>query len=408
MRSALTWLVLATSLMLSSIGQAATSPLCPNAGILGAGMFRNTCWGAMFPMKVAGNTVFTSGNAHAPRDHAKGVVLCRCGGDLSSGKLPSIGTPIGYWQPTKLVELTNKPYCMPSMGGFVMSQTGATMGGARKQGGGHAYTPEATDENGNMMHFHTYTFPILSMIKILDYPTCLVDNVTSFDVAMMGETFPTWYDTSLAAVLSPEALLFANPVALAAGAADCVAATATNEPMDSIFWTAGCWGGIYPLSGQVSANTDPVGTSNLYAARALYALGRIGMLRRTMGKDVVKGSCKFPPMRILKKSMFKWQMLYPVPESGSGGIAAGSGSGAAPTSGAGAPGSEVASTGDATTPPKAGEVDPRQVTGQSSCTHPTGRSTARWGSWRWRPGPGENHVYLLWQWVDCCVGVVGG
>lgn len=392
-------LVLAATLlmMLCGFARAAESINCPDAGILGAGMFKNTCWGAMFPLKISGKTVITKGDSAAPSGSASNKLACSCGGDLSSGKLPSAGFPVGYWQPTKLVELTRKPYCLPSMGGFVMSDVGARVGGARANGGGHAFTPVPNDSNSGMMHFHYYTYPVMSMLKIFDFPSCLADNVTGFDIAMLGEAFPTWYDTSLGAILSPEALLFANPVALAAGAADCVKATATKEPIDSLFWVAGCWGGMYPLAGQTTANVDPVATTSLFAARAMYTIGRIGLLRRTMGNDVVKGTCKFPPMRIIKKSMFKWQMLYPVPESGGLALASGSGSGAATGAGDGSSGT-----------PQAGEVDPRQVVGQGSCTHPTGRSTARWGSWRSRPGPGENHVYLLWQWVDCCVGVVGG
>lgn len=386
-------------LVVSGTAGAASNVLCPNAKILGAGMFRNTCWSAMFPVKVAGKKLMSKSGYDEAMGAAQDKFLCKCGGDLSSGKLPSIGTPVGYWQPTKLVELTRKPYCLPSLGGYQMSDAPAATGGARATGGGHGETAEPDATHANVMHFHTYAYPVMSMLKIFDFPTCLVDNVTSFDVAMLSEAFPTWYDTSLAAVLSPEALLFANPVALAAGAADCAAATATSNPIDSLFWVAGCWGGMYPLSGVISSSVDLTQTTSLYATRALFALGRIGMLRRTMGNDVVSGKCEFPKMRIIKKSMFKMQMLYPVPESGSTPVAAGTGTGEAAT-GEGATGGSGGTS--------APEVDPRQVTGQNTCTHPVGRDTMRWGAWRSRPGPGENHVYLVWQWVDCCVGVVGG
>lgn len=376
---------------------AAESVLCPDAKILGAGMFKYTCWTAMFPVKIAGRTVVNKGGS-APDAAADDKFICKCGGDLSSGKLPSIGTPVGYWQPTKIIELTRKPYCLPSMGGFQLSSAPALTGGARATGGGAAADSSPDPEHSSVMHFHTYAYPVLSMLKIFDFPTCLVDNVTTFDVAMLGEAFPTWYDTGLAAIISPEALLFANPVSLAAGIADCVSVTATDSPIDSMFWSAGCWGGMYPLSGQLSSSVDNVETTSLFAARALYSMGRIGMLRRTMGNDVVSGQCSFPPMRIIKKSMFKMQMLYPSPEAGSSSIAAGSGSGS--TGFGGGNGTDSV--------PQAAEVDPRQVVGQSRCTHAIGKSSMKWGTWRNRPGPGENHVYLLWQWVDCCVGVIGG
>ena len=25
-----------------------------------------------------------------------------------------------------------------------------------------------------------------------------------------------------------------------------------------------------------------------------------------------------------------------------------------------------------------------------------------WGVWRTLPGPGEDHLYVLWRWNDCC------
>ncbi|MDA4835001.1 TraU family protein, partial [Enterobacter hormaechei] len=48
----------------------------------------------------------------------------------------------------------------------------------------------------------------------------------SFDVAYMTEIDPLWNDDVLTTLINPEVALFNNPIAVAACAADCVAASA--------------------------------------------------------------------------------------------------------------------------------------------------------------------------------------
>ncbi|NDE35775.1 MAG: hypothetical protein EB012_13175, partial [Gammaproteobacteria bacterium] len=35
--------------------------------------------------------------------------------------------------------------------------------------------------------------------------------------------------------------------------------------------------------------------------------------------------------------------------------------------------------------------------------HAVGANTATWGLGHSYPGPGDEHVYLLWEWEDCCL-----
>ena len=80
---------------------------------------------------------------------------------------------------------------------------------------------------------------------VTDFP-CLERG--SFDLAYLTEVDPLWNDDELTLILNPEAVLFANPVAVAACAADCVAATA-GFGIAEMFWCAGCQGGLYLLDG---------------------------------------------------------------------------------------------------------------------------------------------------------------
>jgi conjugal transfer pilus assembly protein TraU len=44
---------------------------------------------------------------------------------------------------------------------------------------------------------------------------------------------------------------------------------------------------------------------------------------------------------------------------------------------------------------------------RGGCCHNLGENTMLWGEWRQRPATGQDFVYLLWQWVDCCAGTLG-
>ena len=111
---------------------------------------------------------------------------------------------------------------------------------------------------------HWYVNPILYYLEVLlDFP-CLEQG--SLDVAYLTEVDPLWADDELTAILNPEAVLFANPAAKAACAADCVAAT-TGFGIPNLFWCAGCQGSIYPMDGHVTTHIGGVQASTLLVQR---------------------------------------------------------------------------------------------------------------------------------------------
>ena len=79
-------------------------------------MFSDVCWSGMFPLRLAGATMI-AGKSGVPQD-ASNKVVCACGGDLLKGKLPRIGFTVGFWAPSKIIDVTRKPFCMPSLGGL--------------------------------------------------------------------------------------------------------------------------------------------------------------------------------------------------------------------------------------------------------------------------------------------------
>lgn len=377
------WLVVLVVLSGAARGEEIPSNMgaitCPDAQILGEKLFTGVCWSCMFPIRIGGVDLITGDN-DAPDDAADSA-LCACSGDLSKGQLPTVGFTLGFWQPTRLIEVTRRAFCYPSLGGITLSEadilhtanSGTTIGTY-----GHTNTSELGYYN-----FHYYSFPLLTILELLDVPKCNVGGYSDLDILVMGEYYPNWDDEQLSMVVNPEVTLFAQPEALTALPIDCAAESA-GEVLDNLYWVAGCWGSMYPLSGLVASNTSPVESSSLLAARALALLSRIGLIERTVGDDAV---CEGKEMPIIKKSQYRLQMMYPVGEAEEG-------------------------KPDTDTPPSDTTMGGRQVPEvdltdlMEGCCHNLGKSTYFWGEWRSRPGTGEDFVYLLWQWTDCCLGMI--
>jgi hypothetical protein len=98
-------------------------------------------------------------------------------------------------------------------------------------------------QNSSQWQSHYYVYPLLYWMEILTDFLCFEQ--TTFDVAYVTEIDPLWQDSALTSIINPEVALFSNPIATAACAADCVAATA-KLPIDQMFWCAGCNGGCIP------------------------------------------------------------------------------------------------------------------------------------------------------------------
>jgi conjugal transfer pilus assembly protein TraU len=340
-------------------------------------MFKDVCWSGMFPMRLMGAT-FKSGNSGIPADANK-QVLCKCGGSLAQGKIPKIGFSIGFWAPSKIMDVTRRPYCLPSLGGTTLPlsavdfmNTGANSG----RGGGGDY----------FANWVLYSFPIIYMLRLIDDGACPADGMTEFDLLQMSPMFPNWNDVSgrYTTFMNPEMLLFTGVTSLFAYPVDAVASSA-GHPINELFWVAGAWGGVYPITGFYGGDKknspDTVSFTNLIAVRGISLLHRLGMLNETIGSSNV---CERHTRYIIRKDAYRWQFLAPSPETN------------------GFPAGVTAK--DTTTQVK--EVNPPSRF--SSCTHTTGSSSAAWGMWRDVPVTGEDHSYLLFQWTDCCLSFLGG
>lgn len=292
------------------------------------------CWSCMFPMTIGSIPVYRGDNPDTDNP-SNPVCLCR------EGALPRVGMTIGFWEPARMVDVTRHPYCFVTLGGNVVnfpSSVGT---------GGVSVSDDGTRHSFYNVHWMIY--PLLYWMNVINDALCVEKK--DFDVMYLSEMDPTWSDESLAFILNPEAVVFANPPAQAACAADCAAAT-HKLPIDSLYWCAGCQGSMYPFTGTVGANISGPQASVLLTERVTYKLHRMGWEFGTSGKDAL---CHTYDMPLMNKSQYRLQMTYP-----------------------------------------------KAFTSSPKGCNPYGRSTTVWDSGAVYPSKGEDFGYLIWRKRNCC------
>ena len=298
------------------------------------------CWSCILPISIGPAEI---GNFGSQEDIPNpSLPVCSCVVN------PVIGLTVGFWEPARHVEVVRKPFCLPLLGGLDLDPGLAAPEHARST------SSDPSDPSSNSFYqAHFYTNPMLYWLgTVLDFP-CLEKG--SFDLAYMTELDPLWNDDELSLILNPEAVLFANPVAIAACAADCVAATA-GFGLPSLFWCAGCQGGVYPLDGHVATHMGGVRTAALLAQRLTAKLHRELVTWATHGQAGLCGPY-FEP--VMDKTAYKMQLTNPIPAT------------------------------DA--------IDGR-------CCQPFGRSTIAWSAGKEFPVRGEDFAFILFRKKNCCVG----
>lgn len=290
----------------------------------------DVCWKCLFPIRIAGVKIVGS---NMPDEGSPREPICFC--KRPGIPVPVPGIPISFWEPVRLVDVTKSPMCMVGLGGIKL--------GDSLQKGFNDDT-----EGTSFYHLHWYVYPVLYWLEILMDFVCL--EMASVDIAWLTEYDPLWGDDAKSNILNPEALLFAAKSVVTAPAcvADCVAAS-SSLPLDLMHWCAGCWGTLYPFTGTISHFNGGVGASQLIAAKFIARMHRQLSLWGYCGKE---GMCGKYPMPIIKKSQYRLQMTFPVPE-------------------------------------------------RSSCKR-IGQTEATWQAGREFPVKGEDFGYLIWRKRDCC------
>ena len=256
-------------------------------------------WNDIFPIRIAGVPVkIGAGSGESPISYTSPV--CLCPGRL--GGIPTPGLEVTFHEPLYIEEIAKAPGCMSSIGGVSMLP---------------GYSEEATDlkedaNSSSRWQVHWYEYPVFAVLKLFQDFSCVQGG--GFALAYMTELDPTWQNDEWGAVFSPEALIFANPIAQSACAADAVAATA-QAPLDPLFWCAGAWGGVYPFTGNANASAGRQQSAELVGAKMMARLARTGFLWDSVGPWAM---CSPLPDPIWIKSEFSLDPVYPMIREGAG------------------------------------------------------------------------------------------
>lgn len=312
---------------------AIADPVCPDASIFSASLITDICWDCIFPIRFAGVTI-------APGDAPSGAVtqpICLCNDNFG---VPHVGVTMSMWQPARLIEVVRNPGCSPVLGGLTIPTVNRLRIGTHGSG-------DYSDGDRGFAYFHMWSFPLVELLNLFSQGRCNQDGYVDLDAMYLSELDPTWTYEELTAYSTPEVALIANPVAVTACIADALASN-VDEPIDTLFWCAGSWGTLYPLSGRFTSPASRPKNHSLIATRALAALHRRGLSWRTMGRDTL---CRGKIDLFLPKRQYRMSMWFPWPEV--------------------------------------------------SRNHVIGETPFTWGEWRNRPDVSDS-VYLVWRWVDCC------
>lgn len=297
------------------------------------------CWSCVMPISIGAVPIAAFGQEDIDNPSSP---LCYC-----PGPPPRVGVEIGFWEPARLIEVTRTPFCLVSLGGVSLDP-----GLPAPRGAQDARSATGTHTRGSFYQVHYYTNPVLYWLEVLLDFGCLEKG--SLDIAYMTELDPLWNDEELTAVLNPEAVVFANPIAIAACSADCIAAS-IGTPIKELFWCAGCQGLMYPISGYVAAHYGGVQASSLLAQRMLGKMHRQLLAWQYHGREAICGA-KLAP--VMDKTAYKTQMLYPIPNTEKDG---------------------------------------------GRCCQPLGRTTQIWGAGKEYPIKGEDFSYMVFRKKNCCV-----
>ena len=256
----------------------------------------DVCWSCLLPISI-GSIPVTTGALPDTLNPPSPLGVCPV------GLLWRVGLNIGYWEPFAVTDVTPTPFCMVNMAGIQMD-----MGFDLGQG-----SREMLGLNGGFYWVHWYNYPLISWMGLITSAGCL--QAGDFELGYFAELDPTWSDDELAGILTPEAVLFSNPIAQASCAADSLATAvvtgATGLPLDSLFWCAGSQGSMYPLSGHIGRVTSPMQAAVLLSERMDYKLHREGLVWDSNAID----PCHEYLSATMPKSRYRYQLTNTIADA---------------------------------------------------------------------------------------------
>jgi conjugal transfer pilus assembly protein TraU len=294
----------------------------------------DVCWHCVFPIKMGETPLVEGGVTCTTPVIGGGSPICSC--PKPTPPFIRTGMSLVYWSPDRYAEVVQNAFSFPSVG--------ANVGPSPNNQSGTSGNGSSDTQDSNFAHVHYFVFPIQEIMRTILDAMCVQSQ--GFDILYMTEVDPLWNNDQLAALINPEAALFANP----ATQFSCVADSIVSQgycPNDAQFWCQGSQGSSYPLTGH-HTNEEFSTASAALVGRMLFKLGRQGVLM-----DPGINICHPVPTPIWVKSNFRLHIALPV----------------------------------------------RDIT-----CHPIGRAALVWGSGKQIPGKGDGYaVWMIFRKRACCL-----
>lgn len=168
----------------------------PNCHGTFANPITDYCWSCSFPIKLAGSSATTMGqDENTSSLDTSGNPFCACTDP------PQVGMKMGFWEPSRMVDVTRTPYCFVGMGGVSMDFGIETAK--------HAQTAKSEARSPSAFyHAHWYTNPLMFWLEVLMDDNCLERGV--FDLAYLTEVDPLWSDSESTFIINPDVALWGN------------------------------------------------------------------------------------------------------------------------------------------------------------------------------------------------------
>ncbi|WP_425953198.1 TraU family protein [Ralstonia pseudosolanacearum] len=274
-----------------------------NADALCNGKFPNlitdVCWSCMMPIKLFGNTsLLSDGQEDFYSTDSKPFCFCQ--------NPPKVGIPTSFWEMDMMTDVTAVPGCFPLLGGVRVNV------GVNKDAFGQVSDDQSGDigeTRSSFMQVNLYINPALYVMGAILDDSCL--DQRGIDIPWVSFADPTHNDDELSGIITPYAFPFGGMVAIGAMSADAVAAT-VGFPIPEIFWAAGAYGHMYPLTGNNEAHLSMEQTARLQTTRILAKLHAAGTQWSATGTNAM---CGYYPQIIMDKRQYKLTRLYPTPQT---------------------------------------------------------------------------------------------